>query len=106
MNLLGIEAVPFPEQLYALKHTEADLHAWPFLPQGVLEPGDDDSRKVFRLMHEMSDKERELYIQIHRRPELEWTRHERRFVRAMLIRDMIRHPVRLPEVRPGSQAST
>jgi hypothetical protein len=83
MALLGIEWPPYPKDLCKLFMQNSDMHAWPFLPQGVLEPWDQMMVEAFRFMDQMSPEELMFYRAIRMKPEEKWTRHEHRFIRAM-----------------------
>jgi hypothetical protein len=87
-SLLGMEHHPLPQNVFKLKPAKSDRDAWPYLPQGVLEPrGDQSSRELTRFMHEMSLEELISYLDIRRKPEHEWTRHEHRFIEEMHARE-------------------
>jgi hypothetical protein len=80
MNLLGIHRQPLSESVLALKLVKSDESAWPDLPQGVLERRHNQSK---RPRFNMSLDESMHYLDIRRKPEEEWTRHERRFIQEM-----------------------
>jgi hypothetical protein len=97
MDVLGIKGPALPKKyVLNLKVPKSDRDAWPFLPQGVLEPRRDQilGKRFYSTMSRfystMSLEELWTYIEIRRRPEEEWTRHEHRFVHAMFDRDPIR----------------
>jgi hypothetical protein len=85
-TLLGMEHRPLPQNVFKLKRAKSDRDAWPYLPQGVLEPRGDQSPGD-RFLHEMSLEELTSYIAIRRKPEHEWTRHEHRFIKEMHARE-------------------
>jgi len=102
MNVLGIETPLLPEKVLKVTLAKSDRDTWPFLPQGVLEPRrirrDSISRTISRFYSAMSPEEFVTYREIRRRPEEEWTRHEQRFVHAMIDRNQRREARR--SVRP------
>ena len=86
IQLLDIEASPYPEIMFELLEvSKSDRDRWPLLPQGVLEPR--PPRDPDDFLNKMSLEELLAYAEIHERPEEEWTRHEHRFVHAMMSRD-------------------
>jgi hypothetical protein len=95
MDVLGIKRSVVPKKyVLNLKVMKSDRDRWPFLPQGILEPRRDQilGKRFYstlsRFYSTMSSEELWAYIEIHRRPEEEWTRHEHRFVHAMIDRDL------------------
>jgi hypothetical protein len=86
MSLLELEAAPLSEDVLKLQPKKSDRFEWPFLPRGILEPRSDHVEQL-RFVNEMSDEENFSFIRIWQKPEREWTRQERRFVKNMFARD-------------------
>jgi hypothetical protein len=84
-TVLGMEHHPLANSVLELKPAKSDRRAWPFLPQGVLEPRGEHDPHHF--INKMSLEEIMHYLEILRKPDDEWTRHEHRFVNEMLDRD-------------------
>jgi hypothetical protein len=106
MNVLGIKRPVLPKKVFNLKAAKSDRDAWPFLPQGVLEPRrirrDSFYRTMSRFYSTMSPEELLTYMDIQRRPEEEWTRREHRFVHAMIDRDLRREALRSVRAKGGT----
>jgi hypothetical protein len=66
------------------RYKPTGLRAWPFLPHGILIP---DDLEVPRFLQEMSLEEVVRYRDLLLKPEVDWTRHERRFVQEMFDRE-------------------
>jgi hypothetical protein len=77
MRRLGLEPPKYKhaEDAFKLMPAESDWRAWPLLPKGVLEPCPEYGGV------KMSPEEELSLARIWEKPENEWTRHERRFMR-------------------------
>jgi hypothetical protein len=84
-TLLGMEHHPLANNVRELKPTKSDRGAWPFLPQGVLEPRGNQEQHSF--IQKMSLEELMSYLTILRKPDDERTRQDHRFMREMYARE-------------------
>ena len=80
MNLLGLEHPQWSESVSELTLAKSDKNAWPYLPQGVPERRHKGRNLAISL------EESKNYLDISRKPQEEWTRHERRFIREIRAR--------------------
>jgi hypothetical protein len=85
MRILGLEPPPLSQDVRNLRHSKSDRHAWPFLPQEILEPCRVDGEQ-FHFTDTMSLQELMAFGEIYNKPEDKWTRQEHRFISEMLDR--------------------
>src|SRR5262245_21945554 len=74
MRLLGLDYPPLSQDVLKLTCAKSDRHAWPLLPQGILEPRPDHGNQF-----EMSLEEITTYLRIIKKPQEQRTRREHRF---------------------------
>jgi hypothetical protein len=86
MAALELEAIPISDE-FELIPSEPDSKAWPFLAKEVLAP-QRDYGELDRFMKAMSIEEIWSYRLIIQKPEEEWTRLGRKFMREMHTRDL------------------
>ena len=82
-RILGIDFHLLPGGHYK----PTGMKAWPFLPRGILTPLDREYRNVARFLQEMSLEDVVRYTEILKKPEENWTRHERQFVQEVFDRE-------------------
>jgi hypothetical protein len=80
MSILGLEHPQWSESVSELTLAKSDKNAWPCLPQGVPERRHKGRKLAISL------EESKNYLDISRKPQEEWTRHERRFIREIRAR--------------------